>query len=935
MPHRALSPAASDAGVDITDVLFDNVSDSDVEEKDAGQHPDRKRAMLEAQIMPDLGNESSSDDADFIADAQAASNRKSSNLKGKAVKKGGGFQAMGLHANLLKAITRKGFSVPTPIQRKTIPMVLDGQDVVGMARTGSGKTAAFVLPMIEKLKSHSAKVGARALILSPSRELALQTLKVVKDFGKGTDLKCVLLVGGDSLEEQFGSMAGNPDIIIATPGRFLHLKVEMSLDMSSIRYVVFDEADRLFEMGFAAQLTEILYSLPASRQTLLFSATLPKSLVEFARAGLQEPTLVRLDAEHKVSPDLQSVFFTMKSAEKEGALLHVLNDIIHMPAGQTEAALVKKKAKSEGTGKKRKRSEMERTDQKDSPTKHSTIIFAATKHHVEYLATLLRRSGFAVSHVYGSLDQTARRLQVEDFRTGMTNILVVTDVAARGIDIPILANVINYDFPSQPKIFVHRVGRTARAGQKGWSYSLIQESDLPYVLDLQLFLGRRLIVGRDGTDIANYAEDVSIGSTIRDQLERNCEWISKLLDEDPELPGLRDVATKGGKLYLKTRNGASIESVRRAKELTNSKSWMSLHPLFNDETDQREHEREKMLARVSGFRPPETVFEIGQRGTGSEAAEVMKKRRSTVESKRQKKELLENGSPEQDGRSRLLEDDFSPETADVRPTLDFDEDSASDEELEVAITQPSKVHNSDQTQNGFQDSEFFMSYIPTTINPAEDRAYGVHSGSYNTSSQNASNNNFLESARNVTMDLNNDDNGGAKGEPSKGMRWDKRHKKYVSRLNDADGSKTGKAMIRGESGQKIAASFRSGRFERWKKDNRIEKMPRAGEMEKTMMGSSTNNRGLEGGGGGGGARFRHKTEKAPKEADRYRDDFHKRRKKVEAAKEKGVGRFRDGAGGGGKDKSEIRGVDDVRKLRGAKKKRMEKNARPMRNGKGR
>lgn len=156
-----------------------------------------------------------------------------------------------------------------------------------MARTGSGKTAAFVIPMIERLRAHSARFGSRALIMSPSRELAIQTLKVVKEFSRGTDLKAVLLVGGDSLEEQFGSMSANPDIVIATPGRFLHLKVEMSLDLSSMQYVVFDEADRLFEMGFAAQLTEILHALPPSRQTLLFSATLPASLVEFARAGLR------------------------------------------------------------------------------------------------------------------------------------------------------------------------------------------------------------------------------------------------------------------------------------------------------------------------------------------------------------------------------------------------------------------------------------------------------------------------------------------------------------------------------------------------------------------------------------------------------------------------------------------------------------------------
>ncbi|KAL9039032.1 MAG: hypothetical protein Q9180_002774, partial [Flavoplaca navasiana] len=906
MPHRALSPALSEAGVDISVALFENGLGSSSEDGGAKQHPDRKRAM---GIMPDLENDSESDDAHFIADVQAASNRKASNLKGKTVKKGGGFQAMGLNANLLKAITRKGFSVPTPIQRKTIPLVLDGQDVVGMARTGSGKTAAFVVPMIEKLKSHSAKIGARALILSPSRELALQTLKVVKEFGRGTDLKCVLLVGGDSLEEQFGSMAGNPDIIIATPGRFLHLKVEMSLDMSSIRYVVFDEADRLFEMGFAAQLTEVLHALPPSRQTLLFSATLPRSLVEFARAGLQEPTLVRLDAESKVSPDLQSVFFTMKSAEKEGALLHILSDIIHMPTGQTEAATSKTEGESEKNPKKRKRTEMERTDRKDSPTKHSTIIFVATKHHVEYLATLLRHSGFAVSHVYGALDQAARRMQVEDFRCGMTNILVVTDVAARGIDIPILANVINYDFPSQPKIYVHRVGRTARAGQKGWSYSLVRDSDLPYVLDLQLFLARRLVVGRDEVGTANYAEDVAIGGFVRDRLERHCEWVTKLLDEDSDLPALRDVAGKGEKLYLRTRNAASVESVRRAKELTSTKSWMGLHLLFNDDTDRMEIERAKMLARVSGFRPPETVFEIGQHGGGSEAAEVMKKRRSTINAKRRKSIDVEHESQNIDNNVAVGVNLPSPEEGATDPDIDPDMGSASDAELEVTFTQHGKSSNAGK--NGYQDSEFFMSYNPTSINQAEDRGYGVQSGSYNTASQN---NSFLEAARGVTMDLNNDEGAKAFAEPSraKGMRWDKKSKKYVARVNDEDGSKGG-AMIRGESGQKIAASFRSGRFDAWKKANRIEKLPRTGDTEKASGPSSMSE----------GRRFKHKAEKAPKDADKFRDDFHKRKKKIEAAKEKKIGRFRDNGG-----RSEIRGVDDVRKQRNLKQKRMEKNARP-------
>ena len=202
MPHRTPSPAVSENEVDISRALFHDGTSNTSDDEGQLQHPDRKARMLGPGDMPDLDGDFSSDDAGFIAETQAASNRKASNAKGKSIK-GGGFQAMGLSATSLKAITRKGFSVPTPIQRKTIPLVLDGQDVVGMARTGSGKTGAFVIPMIERLKSHSAKVGARALILSPSRELALQTLKVVKELGRGTDLKCVLLVGGDSLEEQF------------------------------------------------------------------------------------------------------------------------------------------------------------------------------------------------------------------------------------------------------------------------------------------------------------------------------------------------------------------------------------------------------------------------------------------------------------------------------------------------------------------------------------------------------------------------------------------------------------------------------------------------------------------------------------------------------------------------------------------------------------
>ena len=899
--HRAASPALSENEVDISRSIF-QVSGADVlDDSDASEAIPAPRNGL--------GVEESEDDEDeaLIAATQAAANRKN---ESKTAKKAGAFQTMGLNANLLKAVTRKGFSVPTPIQRKTIPLILDGQDVVGMARTGSGKTAAFVIPMIETLKSHSAKVGARAIVLSPSRELALQTLKVIKELGKGTDLRMTLLVGGDSLEDQFSNMANNPDIIIATPGRFEHLKVEMGLELLSVKYVVFDEADRLFEMGFAAQLTEIMHSLPASRQTLLFSATLPKSLVEFARAGLQDPKLIRLDAESKIAPGLQSAFFTIKRGEKEGALLHILQDVIKMPIGLTEAARRLKEPSTKGS-KKRKRGE--NSNPAEAPSPHSTVIFTATKHHVEYLANALKALGYATSYVYGSLDQTARKMQVQDFRTGITNILVVTDVAARGLDIPVLANVINYDFPSQPKIFVHRVGRTARAGKAGWSYSLVTGQDMPYLLDLQLFLSRKLVLGRVKMENGMFTEAVVVGTMRRDNLERCVEEVTKLISEDDDLTAMRDVASKGEKQYLRTRNAASAESVKRAKQLGLSESSKATNMLFDlDEQGDAEQQRLDMLARVSGFRPQETVFEIGKKGASSEAADVMRKRRAKIEPKHRSngEEKAEEDRVSPSGPTDVVEDvdvDSDDELVLTRPDVDMDE--ASDTELELTFTAPDDTKSKSKLKRNWQDSEHFMAYTPTTINLAEDRGYGVHSG--------GTNSNFVEAAKGATMDLTNDESK-AFGEPSraKGLRWDKKSKKYVSRANDEDGSK-GNKMIIGESGQKIAASFRSGRFDAWRKANKVDRLPKVGEMERSGAHFAS--------GGGKGQRFKHKAVKAPKEADRYRDDFYKRKKRVDEAKEKRIGRFAEGKG-----KSELKGVEDVRKARKVQAKRKEKNARPSR-----
>ena len=414
----------------------------------------------------------------------------------------------------------------------------------------------------------------------------------------------------------------------------------MNLDLKSVQDVVFDEADRLFEMGFEATLTEIIHRLPATRQTLLFSATLPKSLVEFAKAGLQTPKLVRLDAEGKISTDLRMSFFSVKQAEKDACLLFLLRDVIGVPTGfnQPEEA-------SEGKGKKKA------VSQYAAP--HQTLVFVATKHHVEYLTVLLTTSGYSVSQIYGTLDQTARSIQMDRFRRGITNILVVTDVAARGIDIPVLENVINYDFPTGSRVFVHRVGRTARAGRTGWAWSFVTTPELPYLLDLQLFLGRPLKHRVSLDDARAWSDCLILGPFGRDAVDQELESIKTLDDEDSSIQSLREIMRKGHGMYERSKGKASQASYKRAKEMSKDPGSHGLvststpiHPVFfykltkgisgaKAVVDQAEEEKRTALLKVvNSFTPSETVFEVGHKthkGKGNETtAALMKERRKAL-----------------------------------------------------------------------------------------------------------------------------------------------------------------------------------------------------------------------------------------------------------------------------------------------------------------
>ncbi|KAL6751022.1 DEAD-domain-containing protein [Haematococcus lacustris] len=496
----------------------------------------------------------------------------------------GTFESLGLSNPVLRAIKRQGYRLPTPIQRRTLPLILQGSDIIGMARTGSGKTAAFVIPMVEKLQSHSPKAGARAVLLSPTRELALQTHKAVRDLARYTDLRTAVLVGGDALEAQFAELANNPDVLVATPGRLLHHLAEVEgLGLRSVEYCVVDEADRMFEMGFAEQVREILGKMTDRRQTLLFSATLPSSLAEFASAGLTAPQLVRLDSERRISPNLQLAFFTVRQEDKVATLLYLVKEAL--------------------------------------AASQQTLIFAATRHHVEYLANLMARDGIPAACVYGSMDQTARKIHVAKFRVKKVSLLITTDVAARGIDIPLIDNVINLDFPPKPELFVHRVGRAARMGRCGTAYSLLTRDELPYLLDLHLYLGRPVRPAPLVPDAAQVAaasqpqdnEGASLFGSVPDELlSPQIEHLRELHACSTDLSSVERTLSNAFALYLRTRPPASAESVKRCKQLGKEGAHPSLLAAL-PQTRFMDHENEAALAQFTaalrGFRPTATVLE--------------------------------------------------------------------------------------------------------------------------------------------------------------------------------------------------------------------------------------------------------------------------------------------------------------------------------------
>ncbi|KAH0827889.1 P-loop containing nucleoside triphosphate hydrolase protein [Lanmaoa asiatica] len=938
------------------DHAFPIISDDD-EDIDIASALTGNRA---AQLPLDEGTDDDELD-EFIHDAIVKRNVKGGTHLLKTIKSkgngkgdvgGGSFQSMGLHPPLLRALTLQGYRTPTPIQRATIPSLLatPPRDLVGMARTGSGKTLAYMIPLVQRLGGrHVHAFGARAIILVPARELALQVVKVGKGLakgwkseavphagdghdddddnskmGSGESLRWGLIVGGEGMNEQFEMISGNPDVIIATPGRLLHLIVEMSLSLDSVQYVVFDEADRLFELGFSVALSEILARLPSSRQTLLFSATLPKSLVEFARAGLRDPKLVRLDAESKISTDLRMAFFSIKQSEKDACLLSLLRDVIKVPFAGNE--------QSEGWP--RQGIEEERQSK-------------ATKHHVEYLSALLTAAGYAVSALYGSLVQSTRTFQMSQFLAGKTQILVVTDVAARGLDIPILEHVINYDFPVGARIFVHRVGRTARAGRKGWAWSFVTHSEAAYLCDLQLFLARPLLGVAAHPPSARaseepYTQSLLLGPFPRDAIDAEVEYTRTLHAAHHSLPSLRGVMDRGQMMYERSRGKASAASYKRAKEIAKSgDGWagdgQGVHPVLSlvrqakteeaevitsaDEGREREDKRLAMVRAVSAFKPAETVFELGTRGkAGTANAALMKERRKALA-----KAAERTVAP---ASSTGVAQAVGQENGDTLPQGGVETEMADEEDI-VAVFETS---NKKKGKDNYRDEEFYMSHYHKDANT--EKGYSLTDGASS----------FAAQAHQVAFDITGDVTVADRQRHSR-MTWDKKKKKFIK--GDGSGADNIK-LVRTENGTRLPATYRSGRFDEWKKKAKVT-IPKIGEREAEREAERPASVRAS-----GGRRWRHNKVLEAKPLDKLSKDYERKSRQLRKKEQSTTGGEREGLlarpvkstgkvsknsgkrlGGNSlrRVKSEIKTVDQIHKTRKITEKRRVKNARPSRKSK--
>ena len=371
------------------------------------------------------------------------------------------FSELGLAETLQRALAEREHTTPTPIQAQAIPEVLAGRDVLAIAQTGTGKTAAFALPILHRLAGAKSSVRARApraLVLAPTRELAIQIADEFRAYGTHLQLRLAVIYGGVGQRPQVNALARGVDIVVATPGRLLDLMGQRHVNLDRVEHLVLDEADRMLDMGFVRDVRRILAVLPTVRQSLLFSATMPRDVARLASDFLRDPVQVAVTPQATpVERILQSVFH-VSSGDKQRLLAEILDD----------------------------------------PALSRVLVFARTKHRADRVATQLEKGGVAAEAMHGNKSQGARQRALERFRQGKARVLVATDIAARGIDIDDISHVINYELPNVPESYVHRIGRTARAGAGGIAYSFCDAGERDSLGQIERLIRQRLtVIGDD------------------------------------------------------------------------------------------------------------------------------------------------------------------------------------------------------------------------------------------------------------------------------------------------------------------------------------------------------------------------------------------------------------------------------------------------------
>ena len=365
------------------------------------------------------------------------------------------FETLGLSQAILDGVRTAGYDTPTPIQAAAIPSILDGRDMIGCAQTGTGKTAAFVLPMLDRLSTnrpHQRSRAVRALVVTPTRELAQQVTQAVRTYGKGTSFRYLSVFGGTAMKPQIQRLRQGVDIVVATPGRLLDHLDSGHLDLSRLELLVLDEADRMLDMGFIHDIRRIVAAAPKQRQTLLFSATMPREIQDLAHSILTNPEQVEIGARRNPAETVAQQVCPIAPHQKMDLLVHVLT---------TESV-------------------------------ENVLVFSRTKHRADRIARKLTKRGFAATVMHSNRSQRQRERALDGFRTGRFRILVATDIAARGIDVDGISHVINYDTPRQAEDYIHRIGRTGRAQTTGDALTFVTPDEEAALHKIERHTGQRL-----------------------------------------------------------------------------------------------------------------------------------------------------------------------------------------------------------------------------------------------------------------------------------------------------------------------------------------------------------------------------------------------------------------------------------------------------------